>query len=176
MQVLLAVNHFFIFAAATLMRLEEARLLYPPRQETSKTVRRSVMCNLYSRDCDGKRWRKNKTLYLFPQRHPAAQSTGQTDDFGHKRLEREVLLQDHPPQYRLHLRNTWTWEIKKKEMPGGMMERREKVRWKKAIMERGMRGERGGEGAGGADWYSYSFMYAHLITRYIVWISCSRDH
>ena len=56
MQVLLAVNHFFIFAAVTLTRLEEARLLYPPRQETSKTVRQSVACHLYGReDRDGKR-------------------------------------------------------------------------------------------------------------------------
>lgn len=80
--------------------------------------------------------KERETLYLLPQRHPTAQSTGQTDDFGHKRLERQVLLQDHPPQYRLHLRDTWTWEMKEKEMPGGMMEGREKVSIKKAIKER----------------------------------------
>lgn len=111
---------------------------------------------------------EKETLYLLPQRHPTAQSTGQTDDFGHKRLKRQVLLQDNPPQYRLHLRNTWTWVMKKKEMPGGMWwwSGEKGLVERKVITERGMRGineERGRWVRGKDDWFAYSFLYAHLI-------------
>lgn len=78
--------------------------------------------------------------YLLAQRHPAAESTGQTDDFGYKCFKSQVLLQDHPPEDSLHFRNTRTWV--------GMMERKEKVSWKKAITER----ECGNEGGGGGRW------------------------
>lgn len=36
MQVLLAVNQFYIFPATTLMRLKEAALLYPPDRRLQK--------------------------------------------------------------------------------------------------------------------------------------------
>lgn len=47
-----------------------------------------------------------RPTYLLAQRHPAAQGAGQANDFGHKRLESQVLLQYHPPQDGLHLRDT----------------------------------------------------------------------
>lgn len=50
--------------------------------------------------------RRNATVYLLPQRHPTPQGTGQTDDFSHKCLKSQILLQDHSPQYCLHLGNT----------------------------------------------------------------------
>lgn len=44
--------------------------------------------------------------YLLAQRHAAAQSAGEADDFGHKRFEGEVFLEHNSSQDGLHLWNT----------------------------------------------------------------------
>lgn len=72
--------------------------------------------------CSFEKWKKRVRgglHYLLAQRHPAAQSARQTDDFGYKCFKSQVLLQHHPPEDSLHFRNTRTWV--------GMMERKEKV-------------------------------------------------
>lgn len=105
---------FFISPAATLMRREDGRLLNSA--PTGNVINCQAVCHVWSVQPRRRGWREKKeqeTLYLLSQRHPAAQSAGQTDDFGHKRLKGQVLLQDHPPEYRLYLRNTWTWEMRK---------------------------------------------------------------
>ena len=175
MQVLLAVNHFFIFAAVTLTRLEEARLLYPPRQETSKTVRQSVACHLYGREYrDGKRWRKEETLRTsFPRGIPLPRAQ-----------VRPMTLATNVLNVRYSFRTTPLSIVFISGIPEpGTNEEERDARWddgeeRKGAMKESNYGERdeGRERRGEADWYSYSFMYAHLISGYIVRISCSRDH
>lgn len=124
------------------------------------TLRKKVWCHYPLKletipiTCSFGKGRKGERglLYLLAQRHPAAESAGQTDDFGYKCFKSQVLLQDHPPEDSLHFWNTRTWV--------GMMERKEKVSWRKAITERESGREwdkEGGEGnkmntRGGVRW------------------------
>lgn len=121
-----------------------------------------------------RRWkvlREKYTPYLLPQGHPTTQGTGQTNDFGHERLKRQVLLQDHPPQDCLHFRYTWTWGTRRKTRQWGRWS--EEKRW---VEGKQLQTERDGDeenkwrphGEVGADWYSDSFLHAHQ--RCILWI------
>lgn len=148
------------------------------------TLRKKVWCHYPLKletipiTCSFGKGRKGERglLYLLAQRHPAAESAGQTDDFGYKCFKSQVLLQDHPPEDSLHFWNTRTWV--------GMMERKEKVSWRKAITEResgrewdkeGGEGNkmntRGGQMKGEADWN----WYAHHVGC-ILWISSGCDY
>lgn len=60
-------------------------------------------------------------FYLLAQRHATAQGTGESNDFGNKGLEGEVLLQHHSSEDGLHLwdprpcRQCWAEILKDEE-------------------------------------------------------------
>lgn len=159
---LLAVNHFFIFAAMTLTRLEEARSLRPPDRKLQK-----LSSNLLCVICTAKKTvmggDEGKINPLPPSPEASHCPERRSDQWLWPQTSwKSGTPSGPPPSVSSSSQEYLNLGDEKKEMPGGVMEWRERMSWKKAITERGMKGINE-EHRGKADWYSYSFLYAHRI-------------